>query len=98
MKRSKGYRSKTRHKMKKKARSRGLLPVSRIMKKFEVGDMVHIAVEPSIAKGMPHPRFQGRTGKIVGKRGRSYLVEITDGDARKLLISAPVHLMAQGEN
>ncbi len=84
--------------MKKAARERGFLPVSRFMKKFELGDRVHIAVEPSAPKGMPHPRFHGRTGKIVGKMGRSYLVEITDGAARKLLISSPVHLMAQGEN
>ncbi len=97
MKRSRGLRSKTRHKMRKSSREKGPLSTTRLMKSFTVGDKVHIVLEPSIQKGQPHPRFHGRTGTVIGKRGRSYLVEISDGDAKKMVISAPVHLRAQRE-
>jgi large subunit ribosomal protein L21e len=97
MKRSRGFRSKSRHKLSKKTREKGVLPITRLMKNFEVGEKVHIVLESSIQKGQPHPRFHGRTGTVVGKRGRSYLVEINDGDAKKIVISAPVHLRAQRE-
>lgn len=96
MKRSRGFRSKTRHKLKKKAREKGDLPVSRIIQEFKEGDSVSIVIEPSIQKGQPHPRFHGKTGVVVENRGRSYLVEIQDGNAIKRVISRPVHLILQG--
>lgn len=97
MKRSKGSRHSTRHKLKKSIREKGLLSTTKLLKSFEVGDRVHIVVEPSHQKGQPHPRFHGRTGVVTGIRGRSYLVEVTDGNARKTVISAPVHLKTQRE-
>ncbi|TDA26755.1 MAG: 50S ribosomal protein L21e, partial [Archaeoglobi archaeon] len=42
----------------------------------------------------PHPRYQGRSGIVVGKRGRAYLVQIKDGSIVKTLISRPEHLRA----
>ncbi len=95
MKGSHGYRSKTRHKLKKSVRERGTLPATRFIKKFSVGDRVHVAIEPAVHKGAPHPRFHGKTGVVVGMRGKAYLVEISDGNAKKLVISAPVHLNLQ---
>ncbi len=97
MKRSRGLRSKTRHKLRKSNREKGLLSTTKLMKSFSEGDKVHIVLEPSVQKGQPHPRFHGRTGTVMGKRGRSYLVEISDGNAVKTVISAPVHLKAQSE-
>jgi len=44
---------------------------------------------------MPHPRFHGKTGEVVGKRGRAFVLKITDGDATKTLIALPEHLTAQ---
>jgi large subunit ribosomal protein L21e len=67
-----------------------------MLKEFEIGEQVHITIEPSIQKGQPHPRFHGKTGTVTGKRGRSYLVEVRDGNAKKVVISAPVHLEVQG--
>ncbi|MEE8168245.1 MAG: 50S ribosomal protein L21e [Candidatus Hydrothermarchaeales archaeon] len=97
MKRSKGSRSKTRHKLRKDVRKKGLLSLSRVMHRFEIGDSVHVVIEPSVQKGQPHPRFHGKTGTVIGKRGRGYLVEVSDGNAKKTLISAPVHLKVQRE-
>jgi large subunit ribosomal protein L21e len=95
MKRSKGSRHKTRYKLRKTPRTRGIIPVTKMLKEFDVGEKVHISIEPSVQKGQPHPRFHGRTGTVIGKRGRSYLVEVRDGKAKKVVISAPVHLETQ---
>ncbi|KAF5091648.1 50S ribosomal protein L21e [Methanospirillum sp. J.3.6.1-F.2.7.3] len=90
-----GPRKKTRYKFKKDLRSRGVLPVTLVIQKFEIGQKVHIVCEPSIQKGMPHRRFHGKTGSVVGQRGRAWLVEIRDGNKNKTVISRPQHLRAQ---
>jgi len=51
-----------------------------------------IIPEPSSHKGMPSPRFKGKIGKIIEKRGKSYIVEIIDGKKKKRIISNPEHL------
>lgn len=96
MKRSKGLRNRTRHKLCRDTRRAGVLPVSRMMQDFKVGRKVSIVIEPSIHKGQPHPRFHGAGGVVVKKEGGSYLVEIKDGNARKRVVAKPVHLRAQG--
>ncbi|RLG57873.1 MAG: 50S ribosomal protein L21e [Candidatus Hydrothermarchaeota archaeon] len=95
MERSRGMRSKTRHKLRKEVRRRGLIPVTRFLQKFEIGDRVHIVIEPSVHKGQPHPIFHGKTGKIVEKRGEAYVVEVTCGEKKKKVICLPVHLRLQ---
>ncbi len=89
---SHGPRARTRRKLKKGIRERGLIPITRLLKKFEIGDKVIIKIEPSVHKGMPHPRFHGRVGEIIGRRGRAYIVRIKDAGREKLVISYPVHL------
>ncbi|MBU7023374.1 MAG: 50S ribosomal protein L21e [Theionarchaea archaeon] len=95
MERSKGIRSRTRHKLKKKPRERGLPSLSRILQEFECGQYVHIDIEPSIHRGMPHPRFQGRTAVVKEKRGSSYVLEIREGSKHKTIIARPEHLRPQ---
>ncbi|KYK34507.1 MAG: 50S ribosomal protein L21e [Theionarchaea archaeon] len=95
MERSKGIRSKTRGKMKKKPRQRGLPSLSRILQEFDEGQFVHIDIEPSIHKGMPHPKFQGKTAVVKEKRGSSYVLEIKEGSKRKTIIARPEHLRPQ---
>ena len=92
VKRSKGIRSKSRHIYRKKPRSRGVSSITKALQEFDVGDHVNINVDPSMHKGLPHPRFQGRTGKIEGKQGDAYLVSITQGKMQKTLIIRPEHL------
>ena len=92
VKSSKGSRRRTRKKLKKHPRERGIQPLGRIIQDFEEGDLVNIKIDPSVVKGMPHPRFHGHTGRIIGKRGRAYLVQIKDGGKEKILISRPNHL------
>lgn len=90
-----GPRKKTRHLLRKHLRERGLFPVTRLIQRFEIGQKVHVVIDPSVHKGMPHRRFHGRTGTIVGRRGRAWLLEVPDGDSKKIVIARPQHLRAQ---
>jgi len=92
---SHGFRFKSGRKLRKRIRDKGI-KIRRALQTFEVGQIVHIDIDPSVHKGMPHPRFQGRTGVVIGQRGRAYLVRIRDGDSYKILIVRPEHLKPQG--
>ena len=70
-------------------------PTTNKLQKFEEGDLVHITINPSIQKGQPHPRFHGKTGKITDKKGKAYIVSLTDGNKAKELIIRPDHLKLQ---
>lgn len=90
-----GTRRKSRYKLKKTVREKGLSPITRALQEFAEGDMVNIDLDPSIQKGMPHPKFHGHTGKILEQRGRAYVVEVRDGGLMKEVIALPEHLTAQ---
>jgi large subunit ribosomal protein L21e len=90
-----GPRKKTRYKFKKDLRERGLPPVTCVIQNFDIGQQVHIVCNPSIQKGMPHRRFHGLTGTVLGRRGRAWMLTIRDGNADKIVIARPQHLKAQ---
>ena len=92
---SHGERRCTRYKLQKTVRERGISPVSKAIQDFEEGQMVHIDIDPSVQKGMPNPKFQGSTGKVIGQRGRSYVLKVRCGNAMKEVYSLPQHLKAQ---
>jgi len=92
LKKSKGYRVRTRSLLRKKPRERGKIQLSRLLYEYQEGDNVIIKIDPSVQKGMPHRRYYGKVGKIMGKRGRSYIVSVTQGDAVKEIIVRPEHL------
>jgi len=78
--------------MRKKPRTRGVTSSTKALQQFEVGASVSINIDPSVQKGMPHIRFQGRTGKIEGMQGDAYLVGVTIGKKHKTLVVLPEHL------
>lgn len=90
-----GTRRKSRYKLKKTVREKGLSPITRAIQEFENGDQVNIDLDPSIQKGMPHHKFHGKTGKILNQRGRAYIVSIRDGGLMKEIIVLPEHLTPQ---
>ncbi len=90
-----GTRRKSRYKLKKTVREKGLSPISRAIQEFVQGDLVNIDLDPSIQNGMPHPKFHGRTGRVMGHRGRAYIVEVRDGGLMKEVIILPEHLTSQ---
>ena len=87
-----GSKRKSRYKLRKEIRSKGKISVSRFMQTFEVGERVHLSIEPSLPKGSYHHRFIGKTGIVRGSRGRCFEVAVRDGGKEKLLIIHPVHL------
>lgn len=91
VKRSKGYLSTRTKKLKEKGR----LTVSEIVKSFENGSSVIISPK-AYRRGMPHLRYINKHGIVVGKRGKSLVVEITDGRKKKQIIVHPVHLELAG--
>lgn len=89
---SKGPRKRTRKKLQKRARERGLSPITRRFVEYEEGDTANIVIDPSVHKGQPYHRFHGLTGRILEKRGRAYLLEVRTGNKRKQVIVRPEHL------
>lgn len=94
-KKSKGYKRRTR-KLRKHIRERGLLPISKAIQELDAGLRVAIVVDPSVPKGQPHRRYHGKVGIVTEKRGRAYVVEVSDGDSIKRIISRPEHLKVVG--
>ena len=89
---SKGLRTRTRNKLRQKKRIK--FKSEMFLKTFDIDQKVIIKPEPSSHKGMPFPKFKGRVGKIIGKRGSSYIVRIEVGKSKKDIISRPEHIEA----
>lgn len=92
---SSGPRKGTRHKLQNDPRDRGTSPPQQAVESFEVGDRVHLSIDPSTPDGRYHPRFDGRTGTVEGQQGAAYRVAIADGDSEKTVIAKPAHLTRQ---
>ena len=92
MKRSKGYRSKTRRLLRKRPRERGTRPLSPLLRKHEPGETILIRIEPSEAKGQPHRRYHGKYGTVQEKRGRAYVIAVEDGGKTRQIIALPDHI------
>ncbi len=92
VKKSHGFRARTRDLMSKRVRKRGLSPLSAVLIDYEKGQRVNIVINPSVHKGMPHSRYHGLTGIVKGVRGRGIIVDVQVGKATKTLIIRPEHL------
>lgn len=92
VKSSKGLRAKTRGILTRKARERGLSPITRALNQFSEGEKVNIKLDPSVHKGQAHRRFQGMTGIITEVRGNAYVVRVRAGNKPKSIIVGPEHL------
>jgi len=93
VRKSHGYRHGTRSLLKKSSREKGKLGLSRLLHEYQPGEKVIIKIEPSVQKGMPHKRYHGKVGIIKERRGRAYVVSVTQGDAVKEIIVRPEHLV-----
>ena len=92
MPKSKGFRAGTRRLLKKEPRERGKLRLSKLLHEYQSGNSVVIKIDSSVQRGMPHRRYHGKVGTIVNRRGRSYVVSVTQGNALKEIIVRPEHL------
>ena len=94
---AKGYRRKTRSLLRRKPRERGKTGLSKVLHEYEPDEKVVVKLDPSFHKGMPHRRYHGRIGVIVNKRGRSYVVNVSQGKAVKEIIVRPEHITPHKE-
>ena len=92
MRGSKGYRSGARRLLTKEPRERGKIKLSKLLQEYQLGSRVVVKIDPSVQKGMPHRRYHGRIGTVTEKRGRSYVVTVSQGDTVKEIIVRPEHL------
>jgi len=92
VKKSHGYRARTRSLMSKRVRQRGFGSLNKVLIDYEVGQRVDVVINPGFHKGMPHRRYQGRTGVVKGLRGRAIVVDVGLGKAIKTLIVRREHL------
>ncbi len=93
MRKSHGYRHRTRSVLKKSPREKGKLSLSKLLHEYAPGEKVIIKIEPSVHKGMPHRRYHGKVGVIKEKRGRAYIVQVSQGGKVKEITVRPEHLV-----
>jgi large subunit ribosomal protein L21e len=75
----------------KQAREKGKFSLTRFFQKFKAGDSVAVVKNLGFKFGYPK-RVQGRTGKVIEKRGSAYYVEIKDLNKPKRYSIKPIHL------
>jgi len=75
----------------KTPRTKGKFSFMRFFQKFKPGDSVAVVRELSQTFGYSK-RLQGRTGKVLAKRGSAYYVEIKDLNKLKHYSIKPIHL------
>ncbi|MDE1824785.1 MAG: 50S ribosomal protein L21e [Candidatus Micrarchaeota archaeon] len=63
------------------------LGLTTLIKNFSVGDKVAIVPKGSF-RDIPHPRYRGRIGEIIEKRGDAYVVEVSVSKStiRKIIV------------
>jgi large subunit ribosomal protein L21e len=66
--------------------------LAKFLQELKPGDRIVVQMEPSSQRGLPHVRFYGRTGYVKEKRGRSYVVMISEMGKEKEMAVAPEHL------
>ena len=94
---SNGPRQGTRRKLANDPRDRGTSPPQRAIQEYEEGEKVHLKIDPSVADGRFHPRFDGQTGEVIGKQGAAFKVQIDDHGKEKTLIVTAAHMRAQNQ-
>ncbi|HLC53527.1 MAG TPA: 50S ribosomal protein L21e [Candidatus Nanoarchaeia archaeon] len=75
----------------KNPRRRGKFSLTRYFQKLKPGDMVAVVRELSLPLSYS-TSLQGRTGKVLEKRGATYYVEIKDLNKPKRYLIHPIHL------
>ena len=61
-----------------------------MLRKFEIGEKVHVILRSSGT--FQHPRFHGKTGTVVARQGRSYVIDVKDGSKPKKIFLTSEHL------
>ncbi len=75
----------------KQVKERGKLSFTRYFQEFKPGESVAVVRELSVPFGYS-TRIQGKTGKVISKRGSAYYIEVYDMNKAKRYLIKPIHL------
>jgi large subunit ribosomal protein L21e len=75
----------------KNIHEKGKFSLVRFFQKFKPGDTIAVVKNLGFKFGYSK-RLQGRTGKVLEKRGSAYYVEVKDLNKPKRYIIKPIHL------
>lgn len=68
------------------------LSINRFIKNFNINDRV-IIIQKGNMRNIPHPRYKGRVGTVIEKRGDAYIVQVATSKSKSVKIIVPqVHL------
>ncbi len=70
------------------------MTINKILADFAVGQIAQVNIDPAVHSGLPHPRYQGLTGVVVGRQGKVFCVRINNGNQSLDLFVHPAHLKA----
>ncbi|MEW6295716.1 MAG: 50S ribosomal protein L21e [Candidatus Diapherotrites archaeon] len=87
-KKARGKRAKQRDNLKKRKRA----TVNSLLAELKDNATVQVSIDSSVHSGLPHHRFQGKTGTVIEKRGSCYKIKLRDGNKSKELVVHPAHL------
>jgi large subunit ribosomal protein L21e len=76
----------------KRIRQRGKRSLSKYFHEYKTNDKVALIFNLSEKKGRFSKPFHGRTGSIVKKQGRAYIVKFLDGRVVKKVVTTASHL------
>ena len=93
MPKSKGFRYKSRRLLTIRRGARGGPRPEIYLRELKPGDRVAIKINPSVQKGAPHRRYQGKVGEIVERRGNAYVVAVKLGNREKKITVLPDHII-----
>ena len=66
--------------------------ITKRIKNFKVGDKVAVIPKGNF-RNIPHPRYRGRIGIVMAKRGGAYVVEVElSRSTKRTLIVPQIHL------
>ncbi|MDE1833362.1 MAG: hypothetical protein KGH58_03005 [Candidatus Micrarchaeota archaeon] len=71
------------------------LGINEIIKDIKVGENVAIVPKGNF-KNIPHPRYKGRIGRVMEKRGAAYVVKLKMLNSTVQLIVPGIHLQKMG--
>ena len=89
-----GYKRKTRHKFRKGFKQHGAIHISKALTSYKIGDIVDIAVDGAIHKGMPYKYYHGRTGTVFNVNPRAIGV-IVNKQVRNRIITKRIHVRVE---
>ncbi len=69
------------------------MTIRKLLQEFEPGTKVHVQLDSAVHSGLPHSRFQGLTGIVIGKQGKKgVLVSVLHGNKPKTINVHAAHL------